>query len=331
MTKPIVAICYPAPVDSTLLEQRRGPELLVRELPNHVIVDMRDRTPGDLSPAELDQLAEVTVAFILDVPDWLIEHCPKLAWIHSLKTGYDHIDLNQLHQREIRLTNGAGTAATEIAEFVIARVLEHWKHLPKIAEQQQRHEWRPRFGRALSNAHVVLVGYGPINQEVARLLSPFGTRLTAVRRSAGTPSLGVERVVSLDNLGQALATADIVVAALPSTSSTVGMFDAATFASMKPGAFFVNVGRGSAVVESDLVASLESGHLGGAAIDVTETEPLPENDSLWDSAVRISPHCSASLDNIMRRVHELFVRNVSLFESGKAMENEVDVASERLN
>ena len=331
MEPTVIAICYPVPVDATLLEERRGPASLVEALPAHRIVDMRDRHPDDLSPTEREQLSRITAAFILDVPDWLFKHCPNLRWIHSLKTGYDHIDLNVLHERGIRLTNGAGTAATEIAEFVIARILEHWKFLPRIAEQQRSHEWRPRFGRALSDCRVVLVGYGPINQEVARLLGPFATRITAVRRSAGTPSPGVEKVMALSNLSDAVNDADVVVAALPSTSTTVHVFDAQMFAAMKAGAFFLNVGRGTAVVESDLVAALESGHLGGAAVDVTEVEPLPADDPMWKSDVRISPHCSASLDNIMRRVHELFVRNVAHFETGSDMENEVDVASERHN
>ena len=331
MEPTVIAICYPAPVDSTLLDERRGPASLVAALPNHEILDMRDRTPAELSAPEREKLSRVSAVFILDVPDWLFDHCPNLRWIHSLKTGYDHIDLNILHERSIRLTNGAGTAATEIAEFVVARILEHWKFLPRIAEQQRQHEWRPRFGRALGNCRLVLVGYGPINQEVARLLGPFDMRITAVRRSAGTPSPGVESVVALDHLTDAVADADVVVAALPSTSTTIGLFDARMFGSMKEGAFFVNVGRGAAVVEPDLMAALESGRLGGAAIDVTAVEPLPADDPLWDTDVRISPHCSASLDNIMRRVHELFVRNVAHFEAGRGMENEVDVATERHN
>lgn len=331
MEPTVIAICYPAPVDNTLIDERRGPASIVAALPKHEVIDMRDRTPSDLSPAEREQLAQVTAAFILDVPEWLFEHCPNLRWIHSLKTGYDHIDLDILHDRGIRLTNGAGTAATEIAEFVIARILEHWKFLPRIAEQQRQHEWRPRFGRALGDCRVTLVGYGPINQEVARLLAPFAMRITAVRRSAGTPSQGVERVMALADLANAIGDADIVVAALPSTSGTTGLFDAGMFEAMEEGAFFVNVGRGTAVVETDLMAALESGHLGGAAVDVTAVEPLPGDDPLWDSQVRISPHCSASLDNIMRRVHELFVRNVTHFEAGDGMENEVDVASERHN
>jgi phosphoglycerate dehydrogenase-like enzyme len=85
------------------------------------------------------------------------------------------------------------------------------------------------------------------------------------------------------------------------------------------------VGRGTAVVEPDLMASLNNGHLGGAALDVTSEEPLPADNPLWDSAVRISPHSSATLANTMKRVHELFFRDITLYTNGERLENEVDL------
>lgn len=322
---PTIAVCYLAGVDSTQIEERRGPSRITDALPDHPILDMRDRTPQDLSETERARLTDVEIAFILDMPDYLFEAFPNLKWLHSLKTGHDHIPLDELRARGIRLTNGAGTAATEIAEFVIARILEHWKRLPQMAAQQVEHKWWPAFGRPLSESHIVLVGYGPINQEVARLLSPFGVHITAVRRTASQTSPGAEQTLAFDDMNRALATADAVVAAVPSNSDTTGMFDAARFAAMKQGCFFVNVGRGTAVVEPDLMAALESGHLGGAALDVTSEEPLPADNPLWDSAARISPHSSATLVNTMRRVHELFVRNVGRFSRGENLENEVEL------
>lgn len=324
-SQPTIAVCYLAGVDSTRLDERRGPSRITDALPDHPILDMRDRTPNDLTADESARTADVEIAFILDMPDYLFDAFPNLKWIHSLKTGHDHIPLDELRKRGIRLTNGAGTAATEIAEFVIARVLEHWKRFPQIAAQQVEHRWYPAFGRAMSDSDIVLVGYGPINQEVARLLAPFNVKLTAVRRSADTPSPGVEHTVSFADMESALAAADAVVAAVPSNADTTGMFNARRFAAMKPGCFFVNVGRGTAVVESDLMASLESGHLGGAALDVTSEEPLPADNALWDSAARISPHSSATLANTLRRVHDLFIRNVGLYSAGKRLDNEVEI------
>lgn len=322
---PTIAVCYLAAVDNSQIEERRGPKRFTDALPEHPILDMRDLTPSDLDAANLARLQEVEIAFILDMPEWLLDSCPNLKWIHSLKTGHDHIPLPSLKSRGIRLTNGAGTAATEIAEFVIARVLEHWKLFPQMAAQQANHVWRPAFGRALSEANVVLVGYGPINQEVSRLLAAFSVNVTAVRRSAATVSPGAQRVVAFDDIDDALRDADIVVAAVPSNDDTTGMFNRARFDAMKPGCFFINVGRGTAVVEPDLIVSLNSGHLGGAALDVTSQEPLPADNPLWDSAVRISPHSSATLANTMKRVHELFFRDIELYAKGERLENEVDL------
>ncbi len=322
---PTLAVCYLAGVDSTQIEERRGPSRITDALPNCPVLDLRDRTPDDLNPDEAMMLADVEVAFILDMPDYIFDAFPNLRWIHSLKTGHDHIPLDELRRRGIRLTNGAGTAATEIAEFVIARILEHWKRLPQMAAQQVEHRWHPAFGRALSESNIVLVGYGPINREVARLLEPFDVNLTAVRRSAATPSAGVARTVSFDAMDSVLAEADAVVAAVPSNADTTGLFDARRFGAMKRGCFFVNVGRGTAVVEADLIAALDSGHLGGAALDVTSVEPLPADDPLWASPARISPHSSATLANTMRRVHDLFVRNVGHYVAGRSLENEVEL------
>ncbi|MFM7409228.1 MAG: NAD(P)-dependent oxidoreductase [Actinomycetota bacterium] len=322
---PTIAVCYLAGVDSTQIAQRRGPSRITDALPDHPILDMRDRTPADLGDNERARLADVEIAFILDMPDYIFEAFPNLKWIHSLKTGHDHIPLDELRKRGIRLTNGAGTAATEIAEFVIARILEHWKRLPQIAAQQVEHRWYPAFGRALSDCDIVLVGYGPINQEVARLLAPFNVKLTAVRRSADAPSPGASHTVTFAEMNGALASADVVVAAVPSNADTTDLFDAAAFAAMKPGCFVVNVGRGTAVVEADLMASLASGHLGGAALDVTSEEPLPPDNPLWDSAARISPHSSATLAKTMRRVHDLFIRNVGLYSAGARLDNEVEI------
>jgi len=324
-TLPTIAVCYLAGVDSTQIEQRRGPSRITDALPDHPILDMRDRTPDDLGEAERGRMVDVEIAFILDMPDYIFDAFPNLKWIHSLKTGHDHIPLDELRKRGIRLTNGAGTAATEIAEFVIARILEHWKRLPQIAAQQAEHRWYPAFGRALSDSNIVLVGYGPINQEVARLLAPFNVNLTAVRRSAASESAGARRTVTFSEMHGAFSEADVVVAAVPSNADTTGIFDAAAFSAMKSGCFFVNVGRGTAVVEPDLMTALESGHLGGAALDVTSEEPLPADNPLWDSPARISPHSSATLANTMRRVHDLFIRNVGLYSAGARLDNEVEI------
>jgi phosphoglycerate dehydrogenase-like enzyme len=116
----------------------------------------------------------------------------------------------------------------------------------------------------------------------------------------------------------------MVVSAVPETSATVDLFDAAAFGAMRPGAVFVNVGRGSAVVEDDLVAALRSGHLAAAAIDVVRDEPLPSSSPLWDVPnLYISPHSATSPDRFWANLHALFRDNVGRYLAGEPLRNEV--------
>jgi phosphoglycerate dehydrogenase-like enzyme len=138
---------------------------------------------------------------------------------------------------------------------------------------------------------------------------------------------GVDEVVGTDDLDLLSARADAVIAAVPATPDTTDLFDRARFAAMKPGAVFVNVGRGSAVVEADLIAALDDGHLGAAVLDVTRTEPLPSDDPLWDAPrLHLSPHAAAAVDRYLENLHDLFRDNLARYVAGDSLRNEVDPA-----
>lgn len=307
-------VVHPDPADAALALER-----LVGALPVDV-VDLRDLD----APPELDRVAAVRAALVLDVPDWLIPSCPLLDLIQTISTGIETLDTAPIRDAGIRLANAAGTGAPEIAEFVLARILEHWKRLPELAARQAKATWQACYGRSLVGVRVVLVGYGPINREVARRLVPFGVRLTVVRRSWRRPVAGVDEVYPLERLGEAMATADVVVSALPEVPTTTGIFDEAVFRSAPRGVFFCNVGRGSAVVEPDLFAALEDGHVGGAALDVFAVEPLPDEDPLWRSLARVSPHCSVVPSVAFERVLDLFIDNVQRLLAGREILNEIE-------
>ena len=111
---------------------------------------------------------------------------------------------------------------------------------------------------------------------------------------------------------------------MPETPDTIDLFDAAAFAAMKPGAVFCNVGRGTAVVEDDLIAALSSGQLGAAVLDVTRAEPLPEDDPLWDAPnIYLSPHSATAMDSYWSNVHALFRDNLSRYVAGEPLHNQV--------
>lgn len=324
-----VVLHYPAAIHGSDDDLRGVLDGLAATMPDGTQITFLDSvTTGSLgerlSDDERAAVARADVAIVLDDPGWMLPVAPNLRWVQTITTGVDHVDLGQLARRGVRVTSAAGTSSVEIAEFVVARVLEHWKRLPEIAAAQDAERWQPLYGRALAGSSAVLVGYGAINRGVARLLAAFGVSVVAVRRRATEgPDGGASRVVGFDQLDHVLGRADIVVSALPATEETSGVFDSARFGRMRRGAFFCNVGRGSAVIEADMIEALSSGHLGGAAVDVTTIEPPPAGDPLWSSPVRVSGHCSSVPARAVGRVHELFARNVARFLASEAMENEV--------
>ena len=119
-TLPTIAVCYLAGVDSTQIEQRRGPSRITDALPDHPILDMRDRTPDDLGEAERGRMVDVEIAFILDMPDYIFDAFPNLKWIHSLKTGHDHIPLDELRKFYRTTVRGTPTVDRAMAEKLLA-------------------------------------------------------------------------------------------------------------------------------------------------------------------------------------------------------------------
>lgn len=288
-----------------------------------------DTPPIDDETRAVWQRANVAIA--MDLPDGLDELMPNLAWIQSITAGYDKYDLSALHAHGVRLTNASGLGAAGIAEFVIARLLEVWKNLRRFDEQQRSHTWEGMFGTELTGRTIGIAGLGSIGREVARRARAFDMTVLATRGSAkpGDTDPAVDELFPAADIDTMLARCDAVVSTLPSNPTTIGLFDAGRFAAMPEGAVFCNVGRGAHVVEPDLIAALESGHLRAAALDVTHTEPLPADDPLWDAPnVYISPHSSVSLDRYIQNLEALMATNVALFLAGEPMKNEVDVAAE---
>ncbi len=149
----------------------------------------------------------------------------------------------------------------------------------------------------------------------------------AQRRSArpGDVDPDVDELFGPGGLPEVLRRSDAVVAALPETADTVDLFDAKLFAEMRPGSLFVNVGRGSAVVEPALIEALQSGHLAGAAIDVARSEPLPPQSPLWEAPnLLISPHSATAPAKFWSNLHELFRDNLGRYLRGERLRNEVD-------
>ena len=248
----------------------------------------------------------------------------SLKWMHTFSAGVDSPFFVQLMERGIRLTNSTGATASPIGQTTVLYMLALSRNVRAWFQHQEKHEWSRHEFAELNGARLAVIGMGPIGIEIARLGVALNMNVEAIRR---TPT-GSEPcpTFSFDQLLSVLARADWVAVALPLTDDTSQIFNAETFAIMKPGAHFINVGRGELVNEDSLIATLQSGHLAGAALDVFATEPLPPDSPLWDmDNVIITPHSSAASAQSGLRSEDIFLRNLARYVAGEPMLNEVNL------
>jgi phosphoglycerate dehydrogenase-like enzyme len=289
--------------------------------------ELRHLTP-ELTDAQRDAFSKINVVLTLDLPFDIASIAPNLRWVQGLGAGTAQLQSAGLKDAGIRLTNASGTSAVGMSEFVLARVLQHTKHLRQLDAQQEQQQWKPIYGRLIEGLTVGLIGYGAINQEVAARFRPFGVTILATHRSANpaAPAAGLDAAFRPGDLHTMLGRADIVVAAVPETPETVDMMDDAAFAAMKPGALFCNVGRGTLVVDAALITALESGQVGAALLDVVHLEPLPADDPMWSAPnLYLSPHCSTAAGELYPKLHKLFRENLRRFLADEPLLNEVDL------
>jgi phosphoglycerate dehydrogenase-like enzyme len=310
----------------------------------HDLCTARGKVPFDeslrsLAPELTDEqrlmFAHIEVAVANDLPFDVRELAPNLKWVQGMGAGVSQLESAGLAEAGIRLTSAAGINAVGIAEFVIGRVLQHWKRFRELDEfQYETRAWNlgELLGTELAGATVGLVGLGAINSAVAQRLSAFDVRVLATRRhwQPGATAPFVDEVYPSDRLVDVLPECDIVIAAVPESPSTIDIMDEAAFAAMKRGSYFCNVGRGSFVVEEALIGALQSGHLWAAAIDVTREEPLPADSPLWDIPnLYLSPHVATSGGIFFARLQALFRENMARYLKGDELVNEIRFAEGR--
>ncbi len=247
---------------------------------------------------------------------------PNLRWLHTMSAGVDSPIFGMFLDRGVRITTSSGASAAPIAGTVMMYLLALSRRLPELTRAQAAHEWAPINYRELAGLRIAVVGYGPIGEHVVRLATAFGMEPVIVRRRA----LGDEPcpVRPLDDLASAVSDADVVAVALPLVGETRRIVSADVIAAMRPGALFVNVGRGELVDQQALTDALRSGHLGGAGLDVFDPEPLPAGDELWGLPnVIVTPHCSGTSDGTAHRACEMFLGNLARFVAADALLHEV--------
>jgi phosphoglycerate dehydrogenase-like enzyme len=255
----------------------------------------------------------------------------RLRWIHSPAAGVGGMLFPAMVASDVVITNSRGNSARTIAEHIVAVTLAMFRHLPRAWDQQQRIAWvqddfTPKAMRLLRDASMLIVGLGAIGTETARLVSAFGTRITAIRRHADRPAPpGVSGVLPPTRLHDQLPLADVVVIAAPQTEQTRHLVGEKELSLMKRDAVLVNVSRGKLLDERALVVALQTGVVGGAALDVFEHEPLASDSPLWACPnVLITPHVSGFHPRYWQDATSLFAENLRRYARGGELLNVVD-------
>jgi D-2-hydroxyacid dehydrogenase (NADP+) len=253
---------------------------------------------------------------------------PKLQWAHFASTGIDqHPFLDALKSRGVRLTTSAGSNGEPVAQTAVAGLLMLARGFPHWLDAQRRHAWEPLRGAAapadLRGQAVLIVGLGTIGAAVARFCQAVGMHVIGMRRSPARRGEPVAEVQPLAALREVLPRCHWVVLACPYTAETHHLLDRETIPFLPRGACVINVARGGCVEEPALTEALRSGHLGGAYLDVFETEPLPAASRLWDMGnVIVSPHNASASSGNDRRAAELFLVNLGRWARCEPLVNE---------
>ncbi|KAF0808126.1 D-isomer specific 2-hydroxyacid dehydrogenase family protein [Alcanivorax xiamenensis] len=275
------------------------------------------------------RLAETDVLVVTDFRVDALERawpspCP-IRWVHATSAGVDALMIPPLRDSDIPVTNAAGIFDRGIAEYVLGALLLFAKDTLGNLRYQRQRQWRHRETKMLRQQSALVVGAGSIGREVATLLGALGMEVIGTARRARQHDDAFARVHAQEDLPALLGDADYVIITAPLTRQTEGLFNSDTFARMKPGAVLVNVGRGAIVDTRALLAALDGGHLGGAALDVFEQEPLPTDHPLWDYPnVMISAHMAGDAQGWRAALGHQFVDNFERWRRGQPLRNPVD-------
>lgn len=308
-----IVLCYP--IEPRHLERIRAAAL------GHEVVDAgQERIAAELPEADIFcGHAKVPVPW----PD--VVGRGRLKWIQSSAAGLDHCLTPETIATDIIVTSASGLFAEAVAEQTLALLLGLLRGLPTFFRAQQKREFIRRPTRDLHHSTVGIVGLGGNGLRIAEVLRPFHTRIVATDMFAGEKPACVDDLWPANQLDRLLAESDIVIICVPLNAQTLGMIAAPQLARMKRGAILINVARGPVVVESDLVGALQSGHLFGAGLDVTQVEPLPEASPLWDLPnVIITPHVGAQSLRRADNTTDLVCENLRRYFAGRPLINLVD-------
>ena len=260
---------------------------------------------------------------------------PNLAWVHTHSSGADRYIFGEMRSRGVRVTTSTGTNAEPVAQTALAAVLMLGRQFLQLLAAQRQQQWKPLLNRPdvhdLRGRTAMVVGLGPVGQEIARLLKAVGMTVVGVTRNTNSAhpvgdagaKTALDGICTYGDMPQHLSRSDYLVLACPLSPLTRHLVNAEALARLPRGAFLVNVARGEVVAQNALLQALQSRQLAGAFLDVFEPEPLAADSPLWQLPnVMVSPHTAGHFAEHAQRVHQLFIHNLQGYLKDEPLRNE---------
>ncbi len=289
----------------------------------HLFRPVADQTK-DARTASDEELARATV-IIGCPPAAEMDKSPNLKWLQTWSAGVAPYLVPGVLPEGCRLSSAVGCYGPAVSEHMLSAALSLMKKLPAYRDNQNARRWADEgIVKSFHGATVLLLGTGDIGSHFAHLAKALGAHTVGLNRHPETPVDGMDQLHPLAQLDQWLPQADVVAMSLPETPETIHLMDERRLSLMKPDAILVNAGRGSGVDNLALAKVLTTGHLWGAALDVTEPEPLPADHPLWACPnLLLTPHSAGGdkLDATIRRIAALALENLKHYLAGEELRN----------
>nr|WP_246376279.1 D-2-hydroxyacid dehydrogenase [Conyzicola lurida] len=266
-------------------------------------------------------LAQAEVAFDFDwfEPAKLPQNAPNLKWVQGTSSGIGQfVTKTDLGTSDIVFTTASGVHEIPLAEFALTGILHFIKEVPLLTATKARHHWQRYTTRQLAGKRVMVVGLGHVGKRTVGSLTALGVDTVAIGRdgrSYDLPEAGT--LASVADMDALLPTVDAIVLCMPLTDETNGMITRERIGLLPEGAILVNIARGGVIDEPAMLEALQSGRLGGAALDVFATEPLPADSPFWElDNVIVSPHSASTVDAENGLITDIFVDNLRRYLDG---------------
>lgn len=263
------------------------------------------------------QNADVLFVYWENPPKEYFETAQNLKWYATCMAGVNALPLDVIQKKGYILTNGRGLYDIHMAEYAIGMMILDVRNLDQCVKNQEKKVWQMPPQNQIYGKCLGILGLGSIGQEVAKKASAMGMRVIGTKRNQQAVPF-VDAVYAADEIDEIFKESDYVINLMPQTSETAGSIGKRQFERMKPSACIINMGRGSAVVEAELVAALNEGVFRRYISDVFVVEPLPSDSVLWEMEnVLITPHICGPNETLLDKAYPLFKHNLQAFLDGR--------------